>query len=242
MAADGYVEQLPEGGFNIALRIDRAEQRRRFSLAHELAHIILHKLSAAPESILARHYRANANVSLGADVEAMADLMASILLIPPSAISEFLPRGFSLQRVADLAQRAKVSLSTALIRSTWYATQPCFAFHLRRLRNRPQSLRCLWASGSRSVKTISNDLALRALDPGWLQTTLEDSCGRPFMLCKRSDPAMPRVELHRKDYFERESIFGIAYLDEQFWKTDLFSDRAKEVSQNLTPVSDTNVD
>ena len=43
---------MAEGGYAIGLRSDRSQQRQRFSLAHELGHIILHRLSSKPNSWL----------------------------------------------------------------------------------------------------------------------------------------------------------------------------------------------
>src|SRR4051794_38946494 len=52
MSAEAFIEPLNDGGFLLALRADRSEQRQRFSIAHELGHLLVHKLGGMPDSSL----------------------------------------------------------------------------------------------------------------------------------------------------------------------------------------------
>lgn len=231
MAAEGYVEAAPEGGYRIALRSDRSVQRTRFSLAHEIGHVIIHKLSGARENSLSRQYREYAAVSKASDEEAFADAIAGALLIPPCEVSAFLPRRFSMRGIVSLAERCQASVPTALVRGIWYATQPCLAFHLRFNAGKPQSVKSMWAQSSRSFRPVRNERLLDVLSRDWI-TKLISERNTVFVDSRRDRVAgeFEYLELYRSRYFQRESVYGIAYPFAD-WKKHLFTGEGESEPQ-----------
>jgi Zn-dependent peptidase ImmA (M78 family) len=212
MAAEGFVEAQADGGYKIALRQDRGHHRSRFSFAHELAHILLHKLGRSCDSDLVRQYRASAAVSTTEDEEGLADEIAGALLVPPWALLRWLPEGLSLRRLAELSTKCETSLATTMFRAMWYATQPAFVFHFRQYRGRVDSLQCLWARASRSYKQIRAENVAHLLGQEWVEQVLYDHGGRTYFSVRRCGDAVARVQFYRRHYFDRELIYGLAEL------------------------------
>jgi hypothetical protein len=230
MDAEGFVEQLHDGHFKICLRTNRSEQRTRFSLAHELAHIILHKLTDSSEATLARQYRKFCAVETDINTESIADAIAGILLIPPHEISRRLPERFSLKRIVELAHGCGASVATSMIRAGWYATQPVVLFHLRRFRRSSNSTpKVMWASASRSLAKFSPQSAASLLDMQWIEATLHRTLSA-YGVAEREE-GLHRLEIYRSTYFERESVYGILFLRDE---------KVRELI-SLTGISETDV-
>jgi Zn-dependent peptidase ImmA (M78 family)/DNA-binding XRE family transcriptional regulator len=87
----------------IVLTPDKADDvmRHRFSAAHELGHIVLHRDRPSNDSLMERE----------------ADAFASEFLTPRDELLTELPRRFSLQRLQYLSQRWGVSVKSLIFRS-----------------------------------------------------------------------------------------------------------------------------
>ena len=95
---------------NVLLREGRSPSRQRFTLAHELAHLLL-----LGDTELALEFR---QVRRGRDAEeSLCDDIAAALLMPTEWIRlRFSDRPMTLPTVRDLAQACEVSMAAALVR------------------------------------------------------------------------------------------------------------------------------
>lgn len=131
MLEDGALVQV-EGRSCILLRADRSPARQRFTLAHELAHVVL-----ADRSGLVLQFR---NGPKGRDAEEnLCDNIAAALLMPHSWVQrsyETAPK--TLDTVRQLAQQCEVSLAAALVRLVevldWRMALLRWTFHERKFR------------------------------------------------------------------------------------------------------------
>lgn len=98
------------GGFDIFVNQDHPEKRRRFTIAHEIAHIILHPQligDGITDDALLRSGLSNA-------VEAQANKLAADILMPRDKLNECLQRGIT--SVSALAKTFNVSEQAMAIR------------------------------------------------------------------------------------------------------------------------------
>lgn len=98
------------GGFDIFVNQDHPETRRRFTIAHEIAHVILHPHligDGITDDALLRSGLSNA-------VEAQANRLAADILMPQEKLNEYIARGIT--NVRDLAQAFNVSEQSMAIR------------------------------------------------------------------------------------------------------------------------------
>jgi Zn-dependent peptidase ImmA (M78 family) len=108
----GMVRKNPasKGGFDIFVNADHPTVRRRFTIAHEIAHIVLHGHligDGITDDALLRSGLSNT-------VEAQANRLAADILMPRGKIQEFLDCGIS--DVKELASRFRVSPQAMSIR------------------------------------------------------------------------------------------------------------------------------
>lgn len=211
ISTEGYVESIGENEYRVCIRKDRSEQRRNFSLAHELGHVIVHRLNQRAQTRLTRQYRATCQVSTRLDQEAIADYFAAILLIPSHQAVKFLPEDFGIKQIEMVARRAKASIPTALIRSMWFATSHCFAFHIRVYDGRFGSPSCLWTRTSRGIPHITKQIAMEYLESSGFLAGLGTSNSRFLNLNCNSD-AVANVESVCSRIDSRQSFYGIARL------------------------------
>ena len=104
---EGGLFQLPDGEMVIKLNSESSFVRKRFTLAHEIAHLLLNTVPA--------HRTAN---QADRDLERTCDLIAAELLIPTEEATGFI-RGLgtpSPESLKAIASRYTVSLQTAAIR------------------------------------------------------------------------------------------------------------------------------
>lgn len=100
---------------DVRLRAEARLQRRRFTLAHELGHLVL----AEPEVMHAAESIATARL----DVERLCDAFAAELLMPRRwLLATYQQRDEGFDVLDDLARTAEVSLSAAM-------TRLCIALH-----------------------------------------------------------------------------------------------------------------
>lgn len=95
-----------EGGFDIFVNAEHPPRRRRFTIAHEIAHAVLHPHligDGITDDALLRSGLSNA-------VEAQANRLAADILMPRDKLNEFLAKGNSdvraLARQFDVSEQA----------------------------------------------------------------------------------------------------------------------------------------
>ena len=98
----------------IELRSDRGATRKRFTLAHELAHLML-DISSSRETVLQQRTPAARH----AEEERLCDAVAAALLMPTDLVKSLHERsGMTYSLVDTLASRSRCSLSAAAARVT----------------------------------------------------------------------------------------------------------------------------
>lgn len=158
ISAEGFVQRGPDGP-EIHIRKDAAFVRKRFSLAHEIGHVLIDRRLKGVGAPDYRKYRKCASLDdLSADEE-MANHIAAALLLPGWFMKERLGDRLSMNTIAALASEAQVSVSTALLRVSRIATDKCAVFALRWGPGIPR--RILWTRCSRSVdpSLVAEDLS-----------------------------------------------------------------------------------
>lgn len=98
-------------GYAIFVNSDHSEKRRRFTIAHEIAHFILHPHLIGDGIVEDALLRAE---GLSNQIEAQANRLAADILMPWSLISDLQSRGIST--VEDLARALNVSNDAMSIR------------------------------------------------------------------------------------------------------------------------------
>lgn len=99
-----------QSGYAVYINGDHAETRQRFTLAHEIAHFILHKENIGDgiaDDALYRSGLSNAQ-------EAMANKLAADILMPWNLVNQKIKEG--VDTVEKLAQQFNVSISAMAIR------------------------------------------------------------------------------------------------------------------------------
>jgi hypothetical protein len=108
----------------VELRSDRPASRSRFTLAHELGHILLDR-----DERVARRTRGLEHD----DVEALCDWIAASILMPRSWISPYAKREqFNLSLLRLIANRADVSLAAAAVRLAEVSGRTCMLLRWQR--------------------------------------------------------------------------------------------------------------
>ena len=109
---------------SIELRQDRPPTRKRFTLAHEIAHVLLE----------ARQTVAHRGLSFTHDdIETLCDQVAAALLMPRTWISQYASRDrLNLSLIRLVAHRADVSLAAAAVRMAEVSGRTCMLLRLQR--------------------------------------------------------------------------------------------------------------
>jgi IrrE N-terminal-like domain len=115
-----------EGGPVIELRGDRPERRRRFTFAHELAHVLLAQGVTRPSI-----QRRTSSLSMS-DEERLCDRIAAALLMPRWWIEPRVQRVVDLACLRQIGDGARVSLSAAAVRVGEVRRRRCSLIQWRR--------------------------------------------------------------------------------------------------------------
>lgn len=109
---------------SIELRQDRPRERQRFTLAHEIAHVLIE----AKQTVAHRTYRFTHD-----DVETLCDQIAAAILMPRDWISRYADRAeFNLSLIRLIAHKAEVSLAAAVVRLAEVSDRMCILLRLQR--------------------------------------------------------------------------------------------------------------
>ena len=112
MVASGLSVDRGDGGFTVFLNGRHSRTRRRFTFAHELAHIMLRPILGA--RLVHHRVFAFEQDPEGARIERLCDAMASTLLMPTESARQLLEEGkWSAASVKDLALEFDVSYEAA---------------------------------------------------------------------------------------------------------------------------------
>ena len=123
MVEDGRTAWI-EGSPRIELRADRPPTRMRFTLAHEIAHVLIER----DQSVVRRTQALDHD-----DVEMLCDWIAASILMPRSWMRRFVDNDhYNLSLIRLIAHKAEVSLSAATVRLAEVGGRTCALLRLQR--------------------------------------------------------------------------------------------------------------
>ncbi|HEV8407793.1 MAG TPA: ImmA/IrrE family metallo-endopeptidase [Sphingomicrobium sp.] len=116
---DGYSMQLPNGKFGICVNGNQKPERQRFTICHELAHIVLGLPSDHAGSPSWSYSKRHPN-------EILCDVFAAELLLPYKLFKPFVDDAdYSLATISSLAGKFEASLLATGSRFAALSTIPC---------------------------------------------------------------------------------------------------------------------
>ena len=209
---DAMLVPLPDG-YSVVINERAPETRQAYSLAHELAHIMLLELESSAEGVpKAKRYR-SANEKWKAE-ERLCDAIAAELLMPEEKFSEEVRRfGRSMGHLPRLASMFGTSLTSTAIRYWELLPEPCHLISWKpRVRER-EVIAPIWQMRNTSpgpriysvtTSSISRRNEFRSLRETW--RTMRTSVSHESLLVKHVNAGKRLV---RPATFEAESIgFG----------------------------------
>ena len=107
----GIIKKMPGGNYNIYVNGDHHVHRRRFTIAHEISHFILHRDMIGDGFTDDALYRSSGVTN---HMERQANYLAANILMPWDLINAELEKGVS--SIKELAETFRVSLSSMSIR------------------------------------------------------------------------------------------------------------------------------
>ena len=143
---DAMLVPLP-AGYSVVIDQNAPDSRQRYSLAHELAHIMLLELDPASEDLpkAPRFRSAAAEDKAWQTEERLCDEIAAELLMPERLFSSELARlGNSLKHLPQLASLFRTSLTATAIRYWELLPEPCQLLRWRPVETRGQQLKPAW--------------------------------------------------------------------------------------------------
>lgn len=123
---DGFIRRTNNDGFEITIRNDLSENRRRFTIAHELGHLFLHmdylnkeKWQSQESFTDSPYYRGNGDYS---ETELQAHEFAAAFLMPKDLFIDISVENTDesgLCSIDEVAEYFKVSRDAAINRGKW---------------------------------------------------------------------------------------------------------------------------
>ncbi|MFY9315377.1 MAG: ImmA/IrrE family metallo-endopeptidase [Burkholderiales bacterium] len=110
VGGDGQISRLPGGGYVVTVNRAHSEQRRRFTIAHEIAHTLFFEALGEESEQLGMEYEEGRDP----DEERICDFVAARLLLPPKQVERFLKQhSIDVSTVVSLAHEFDCSLRAA---------------------------------------------------------------------------------------------------------------------------------
>lgn len=122
--ADARICPLPDGGFEIEYNPNRPRGRMRFSIAHEVAHMLFEDCS---DQVRARSREAEGR-SDAWQLEMLCNVAASELLMPLGSFPDLGNESLGIDRMLELRREFDVSTEAVLLRAVKLTKTPCAMF------------------------------------------------------------------------------------------------------------------
>ncbi len=135
------------GGYSVVIDDRASESRQRYSLAHELAHIMLLESDSPGEDLprVPRFRSAAAEDERWKAEERLCDEIAAELLMPEKLfVEEVTNLGHSFRHLPRLASQFRTSLTSTAIRYWELLPEPCQLFRWRMIESNVQQLKPEW--------------------------------------------------------------------------------------------------
>lgn len=122
--SDGYIEKHLEGGrarFSIYVPSNQSENRKNFTIAHELGHLFLHMGYMIDDERWRSEGNAIFNRKGNSEIELQANEFAAALLMPKREYKEILDRYTTgdMASTSSIAEYFHVSVDAAAYRGKW---------------------------------------------------------------------------------------------------------------------------
>jgi IrrE N-terminal-like domain len=111
ISIEGGLRRLPDGRLDILVREDAARTRQRFSVAHELGHVLFHH--HAPR---AKARQLQMGTRAPQEEERLCNIAAAELLMPSAIVKELANTSDGLDRILRLIRTCDVSVEAAMLR------------------------------------------------------------------------------------------------------------------------------
>jgi hypothetical protein len=171
MTTDARIERVGSS-LIVALNESQPEVRRRFSLAHEIAHVLLGHMGTEVGQVEYRGaVRGLKPGSATQEDEALCNALAAYLLLPTAIILPRFNGAMDVFRVASIARAANVSLHATMRRIVSLATSPIVAVICRSSQWQTRGVTWWDTSAGASRRGIAKDLG----DPAFVEFILENS-------------------------------------------------------------------
>jgi len=190
-AFDGLLSATRSGTYVATLRKGQSESRKRFTLAHELGHVIVHTSIGRRAPVTTNElFHCQATTPEEKEEERLCDLLASQLLMPQPQFAQAIQEiGVSAETIPDIAQRFAVSLEAVSKRllavlpyemgiGYWYLSDNNANFMPKwyLTRNGPRSIEQVIAVGSQGSQCFT-DTQVR----GWQWMSLQGPMDKYFV-------------------------------------------------------------
>lgn len=126
MYSDGYIEKIPQTdrgqcGFRIVIPSSQPENRKNFTIAHELGHLFLHMGYMINEELWNTNCNQSFNRKGDSEIEWQANEFAGALLMPQDQYKKVLDRNKEGEKVSisEIAEYFHVSADAASCRGKW---------------------------------------------------------------------------------------------------------------------------
>ena len=119
---DGLLSKTASGRYVVSLRKGQSESRRRFTLAHELGHLIVHHVIGEGRSEASDGALSCRDGTIeDREEEGLCDILAAEILMPGIQFRRVMEeQGVNAQKIPDLARRFGVSVRAACRRVTGF--------------------------------------------------------------------------------------------------------------------------
>lgn len=126
MYSDGYIEKVPQEdkmqcSFRIVIPSGQPENRKKFTVAHELGHLFLHMGFMIDEDLWNKNCNQSFNRKGDSEIEWQANEFAAALLMPKEQYKEVLDSNTigGQVSVSKIAEYFQVSVDAASCRGKW---------------------------------------------------------------------------------------------------------------------------
>ena len=218
------------GGYSVVIDEKAPESRQRYSLAHELAHIMLLESDPTSEELpkVPRFRTAAAEDEMWRAEERLCDEIAAELLMPEKLFSaEVANLGHSFRHIPSLANRFRTSLTATAIRYWELIPEPCQLFRWRTTESSVQQLKPDWQMRNKvpgisispvTAWSIARRNEFSAVKENWQSLRFLFSYEYLLAKCKANEESYIRPLIFETEHIGfggpgNRTVFSAVYLD-----------------------------
>jgi Zn-dependent peptidase ImmA (M78 family) len=205
-------------GYVIKVNSNHHSSRQRFSLAHEIGHILFDELSQN-NSVKQMEYRTfnpqASSIASSKDKEHLCDVAASELLMPRDVFIKYInDLGPSIESIEKLSKKFNVSLQSSAIRVAELSVKPCMVILWKLNPKDPsKTLNMAWHAGPSKNRTSREwflPLNPRVRYPSSLHSAYQQEGITKCLRTIKTNSGNKRVPLESKGFGRNEARFVIS--------------------------------